>query len=52
MGINYCTRLIFFYAGYIKANLGFPARARARVRVGARVRLVTLLNVAPVGEPC
>lgn len=52
VGIDYCTKFILFYAEYIKANLGFPARARTRVRVGARVRHVTLLDVAPVGAPC
>nr|DAV64978.1 MAG TPA: hypothetical protein [Caudoviricetes sp.] len=52
MWVNYYTRSIFFYAEYKKANLGFHARARTRVRVGARVRRVTLLNLVPVGEPC
>ena len=50
--IDYCTEFILFYAEYIKANFGFHARARAHVRVGARVRRVTLPNLAPVGEPC
>nr|DAX26792.1 MAG TPA: hypothetical protein [Caudoviricetes sp.] len=33
-------------------GFGFHARARARVRVGARVLHDTSSNVAPVGEPC
>ena len=48
VGIEYCAEFILFYAKYIKADFGF----HARVRVGARVRHVTLLIVAPVGEPC
>nr|DAQ29699.1 MAG TPA: hypothetical protein [Caudoviricetes sp.] len=52
VGVNYYTRFMFFYAGYIKANLGFPARARTRVRVGARVWRVTFPSIAPVGVPC